>query len=194
MTGLAPIWVLRHGETEWNRAGRMQGVLDSPLTDLGRAQARALGILLTGEGVTARSHRFVCSPQGRARATADIALADIGARVEVIDDLAEIDVGDWTGLARAEFMAGRQDLEALDWLELYGHAPGGEGFDALWARVGRVLDAVDGPTVMVTHGVTSRALRTRAMGWDIDRLAELPGGQGVIHHVAGGRHRQIGEA
>lgn len=70
--------VIRHGETAWNAARRMQGRLDSALTPRGEAQARALGGLLEALGITADSHDIRTGPQGRSRATAALALAPLG--------------------------------------------------------------------------------------------------------------------
>ena len=189
---LPEILVIRHGETEWNRAGRMQGALDSPLTETGKAQARALGLLLQRIGVTADSHLFLTSPQGRARRTAALSLDPLGATARDEPLLGEIKMGRWTGLSRAEiearWPAPHPDEHVLDF---YARAPGAERFDAVWARVGTLLDRLDRPAVLYTHGITSRFLRTRAMGWGIDRLAELPGGQGVINRVSDGRHQTL---
>ena len=70
MTG-ATIYLVRHGETEWNRIRRYQGWSDSPLTDQGRAQAQAIGRLLCTLP-EAQSADLVASPIGRARHTAEI--------------------------------------------------------------------------------------------------------------------------
>lgn len=189
MSDPAPeLLVARHGETEWNRAARWQGRLDSPLTERGIAQARDLGAILLRHGVTADSHDFLTSPQHRSRRTAELALSVIGAQARVDDALREIDVGDWTGLAIAEIDARWPGSEDEHFLDRYARAPNGEGFDALWYRVGTLLSRLERPAVLFTHGITSRFLRTRAMGWSLADLEELPGGQGVIHRVAGGRH------
>ena len=67
MSDYPDILILRHGETEWNRAGRMQGDQDSPLTDTGRAQARRQGALLAASGCD--GYQWFSSPQGRALAS-----------------------------------------------------------------------------------------------------------------------------
>lgn len=189
---LPPIYVMRHGETEWNREGRFQGVYDSPLTDKGRAQAIALGQLIAGAGITANTHDFLVSPQGRAQETARYALAPIEAEAQVTDDLREISVGAWNGRLRSEITERWPPADPHETeLERYARAPGGESFDSMWARVGVVLDTIKRPTVIVTHGITSRFLRTRAMGWGLDRVEELPGGQGVIHVVQNGVHQTL---
>ncbi|WP_373356519.1 histidine phosphatase family protein [Pseudoroseicyclus sp. CXY001] len=188
---LPEIYVIRHGQTEWNASGRWQGSYDSPLTERGQSQALALGGLLAAEGI-ATTHRLLCSPQGRARRTAELIAKAAGFPAPMEDArLREIDVGRWTGRTRAEILAEAPHTEELDWLELYTHAPGGESFEALWERVGAVLESLTGPTVLVTHGITSRFLRTRAMGWGPDRMEELPGGQGVAHRIAAGQHEEL---
>ena len=187
MFDLPEILVLRHGETEWNREGRLQGGLDSPLTPKGLAQAREMGDLLARLGVTSDSHLRLTSPQGRARTTADLAFAALGPAT-VDDDLREIDVGQWSGLLRTEILGlwpiGRDE----SMLDFYGRAEGGEGLAGVWDRVGRILDRIDRPAVLVTHGITSRLLRSKALGRGLDRIEEVPGGQGVIHRIADGGH------
>ena len=187
------LFVLRHGETEWNRARRWQGVLDSPLTEKGRAQAVAMGEMLRSESVTATSHQILSSPQGRAVETARLAFGDAGA-IQPEPLLREISVGDWAGLTMDEIDARWPGPEDEHFLGRYARAPGGEPFGALWERVGKVLDLISRPTVIVTHGITSRFLRTRAMGLSLDQIEELPGGQGVIFHLKDGEHRILGRS
>lgn len=195
MPGSVPeLLILRHGETEWNRAGRWQGDLDSPLTEEGRAQARAMGRLLAGLGVTGQSHVFYCSPIRRARRTARLVLAEMGIDADLLHEdarLREISVGDWTGRDRASIRAMAGLPEDAHFMDYYAAAPGGEGFAAVAQRVEAFLAGVTDPAVVITHGVTSRVLRICALGWDISRMVELPGGQGVIHRVQGGQHTEI---
>ena len=190
MKPIPEIFVIRHGQTEWNLAGRWQGDLDSPLTAQGIAQAKAVGAQLGRLGITPASHRFYTSPMGRARATAQLMT---GGQAVVVEDarLREISVGRWTGATRDEIRA-QTDLHAdTHFLDFYAAAPGGEPFAVMQDRCAAFLDALTGPSVIVTHGITSRFLRTLAMGWGLDRVAELPGGQGVIHHVANRQHAEI---
>ncbi|WP_299145221.1 histidine phosphatase family protein [uncultured Tateyamaria sp.] len=175
--------ILRHGETEWNREGRMQGEMDSPLTDTGRAQAEAQGRLLAGLDLDGWA--LWSSPQGRARATAEIALP--GRDVSTDPRLSEITMGAWTGVRRAEIALQRPQLfdhhGDLTW---YDEAPGGEGLEALYVRTGAFLATLRGPAVLVTHGITSRMLRCHALGLEPGAFADLPGGQGVVYAVSGG--------
>ncbi|MFQ6548805.1 histidine phosphatase family protein [Aestuariibius sp. 2305UL40-4] len=180
------LWILRHGETEWNAAGRMQGHLDSPLTERGREQAVRQGALL--EGLDFGALDVWMSPLGRAVQTAAIAL-DGRARILRSDDrLMEIGMGEWQGRARAELDVSQEQ----DGLLYYDSAPGGEGFPALYTRCRSFLDDLERPAVLVTHGITSRMLRLIATGQGMDGLSDLPGGQGVVHVVRAGRHDTLG--
>jgi broad specificity phosphatase PhoE len=192
MRDLPELFVLRHGETEWNRARRWQGVLDSPLTEKGRAQALAMGDMLRSAGVTAASHLALSSPQGRAMATARLALDQLARNIQPEPLLREISVGEWAGLTADEIDTRWPGPEDETFLDRYARAPGGEPFDALWDRVGAVLERLTRPTVIVTHGITSRFLRTRAMGLTMADLDELPGGQGIVFRLCQGRHEMIG--
>lgn len=187
------ILILRHGETEWNREGRFQGGYDSPLTKKGREQAARMGQRLRDMGIGADTHEFLTSPQGRAVETARIALSEIGARARQEPLLREIGMGEWSGLSRDEIARKWPGPEDESFIDLYARAPGAETFDALWARVGELLDTVTRPTVMITHGFTSRFLRTRAVGLGLDALDRLPGGQGVIFRIRNGCHECLEE-
>jgi len=190
--GLPELYILRHGQTVWNREKRMQGDLDSPLTAQGVAQARAMGALLRAEGVTATSHAVYSSPLGRALHTAELALGIGRAAIRADRRLAEIGVGGWTGLTRAEIVAATPALSmATPLLDIYRAAPGGEPFARLWDRAAAVLAEIAGPAVMVTHGITARVLRAVAMGKTLADLPALPGGQGVVFRIRDGRHETL---
>ncbi len=189
---LPEIFVLRHGETEWNHAHRMQGGLDSALTAKGRAQADAMGAALAAAGVRGQSHGLLSSPQGRALHTAQIANRHLGADITPDARLSEITMGAWSGLTRDQIDARWPGPADESFIEFYARAPGGESFESLWDRCGAVLAALARPTVIVTHGFTSRFLRTRALGMSLADLDVLPGGQGVVFHIHQGRHETLG--
>ena len=188
---MQPIYVMRHGETVWNADGRFQGALNSPLTERGRAQARQLADVLASLDLDGFDVRV--SPQGRAFETAAIALAHQVPFLRTDDRLREIEVGDWSGRRRSEVSAAGLTLEDTPDgpLALYEHAPGGEGFARLRARCTAFLDSLTAPTLCVTHGITSRMLRTVALGRSSATLGDLPGGQGVVYVVENGAHRQL---
>lgn len=84
-----PFYYLRHGETEWNRLGRMQGSADVPLNETGIAQAERARDLLENSGVS----RIVCSPLIRALQTAEIVNRDLQLPISFVDDLREAHFG-----------------------------------------------------------------------------------------------------
>src|SRR6266478_5466016 len=97
------IFLVRHGETEWNRARRYQGWSDSPLTARGIAQAEAIGHRLRALPEAAAAE-IIASPIGRARRTAQIIAECLGrtAPLRFDERLREISLGSWDGLDRAE--------------------------------------------------------------------------------------------
>lgn len=175
------LYLMRHGQTVWNAEGRMQGRLDSPLTALGIAQARAQARLVAG----IEAHRFA-SPQGRAQQTARIVFD--GQPFQTDSRLAEIDIGSFSGRLYPDLAAARPDLFGGPTYDWYDHAPGGEGFAGLMARARAFLGDLTGPALIVTHGITLRMLRLIAMGWEMPRFAELPQHQGAVQVVRNGRH------
>jgi broad specificity phosphatase PhoE len=93
------VFLARHGETEWNRAGRWQGKTDVPLSDVGRAQAHALKERLRDRGIA----RVYASDLGRARETAEIVAEALGLLPVILDErLRERGFGCFEGLTRAE--------------------------------------------------------------------------------------------
>lgn len=187
---LPELLVLRHGETEWNAEGRLQGRLDSPLTERGRDQAAAQRAILAGRDLSGWQVRV--SPQGRAQATADIVLEGLGLTPVTEERLCEIDVGEWSGRRfdeiRADWAWLFDEAGGFDW---YDHAPGGEGLGGLETRCRALLADLHTPTILICHGITSRMLRVLALGWRDAGLEAVPGGQGVAHRLRSGRHETL---
>lgn len=157
------IYLVRHGQTEWNVERRMQGRRESPLTRLGERQAGAMAKLLTGlvAADSPGSWRLVSSPLGRARQTADVIAASLGVTVEIDERLAEIAFGEWEGRLREEVAPQHPELFATpEWLF---SPPGGETYEDVRARVvGFLQDLPPEPArrvIAVSHGVTGRVLR-----------------------------------
>ncbi|MCA1777310.1 MAG: histidine phosphatase family protein [Loktanella sp.] len=175
------LYILRHGQTAWNAEGRMQGWLDSPLTPQGlRDAARQHEILQAHDltGFTAFS-----SPLGRALETAAIAVTPFIETIHEDDRLREIGVGDWQGELRDSLP--RRDTP--DWVfRQYEDAPNGEGFDRLRLRVTAFLNALPAPAVLVTHGITSRMIRSVVVGEAALQVSTPNGGQGMVWHVKDG--------
>jgi broad specificity phosphatase PhoE len=184
------ILLVRHGETEWNLERRIQGRLDSALTERGIAQARAVGRLV-GSLPDAAIVRIVASPLGRARRTAQIICEQLVAGPElVIDDrLREISVGSWDGLTYHDIAlrspgifdgAGRHD-----W---YFRSPDGDAYEAFAARVGKWLceAAEQRLLVAVTHGIVSRVMRGLYAGLPREVALVLPVPQDKVFRLSGG--------
>jgi probable phosphoglycerate mutase len=189
------LYLMRHGQSEWNRLGRHQGRLESPLTDLGRAQAVAMGQAL-GADLAGRGSGFVArtSPQIRAAETARIALAPLGLVAMPDARLVEVGMGDWQGATDAEIFARWPESRAQRAADPFGWnftAPGGESFDDASARIGGFLATLTGPTVIVAHGITLLVLRGLVLGLERAAMAELPRGQGVVWHILNGVHRVV---
>jgi probable phosphoglycerate mutase len=181
MASFPEVYILRHGETEWNAENRMQGALNSPLTAKGKMDAELQAGILAGHDLT--GFDYWCSPQARAVQTAGIALARVADWIRTDDRLREIGVGEWAGLLRDTLpMPDGPDPVAAQ----YAMAPGGEGFARLEARCIAFLSDLTGPAVLVTHGITSRVLR-RILAGDAAIASPTPhGGQGRVYHVKNG--------
>lgn len=170
-TLVTSLLLIRHGQSEWNAAGRWQGRADPPLTDLGRDNAvlagrsRHLGVF----------DAVVSSPLERALDTA-VTLADaIGVGpVLTDDDLMERDAGPWQGLTRVEIEEGWPGM--LD----SGRRPDGyERDDALLTRVTASLSRLearsgDGTVLVVTHAGVIYSLEA-SCGEPWVRLSNLGG-------------------
>jgi len=176
------LYILRHGETEWNAQGRMQGALNSPLTPTGRAQAERQASILAQCDLS--GFDVISSPQGRAFETAGIALARQVSHIRTDDGLREIGVGLWAGRLRSDLSQGTDITEGPDGaLALYERAPEGEGFAALEQRCEAFLKTISRPSVLITHGITSRMLRCIVTGVGPAGLEDIGGGQGVVFHL-----------
>jgi glucosyl-3-phosphoglycerate phosphatase len=170
--------LLRHGRTEWNASGRFQGMLDSPLDATGIAQAAAAALAL----VPMRPDALVSSQLQRALDTAGPVGVQCGLSVSVDERLAEIRLGTWQGLTRAEARAAYPEEYARWQAGEDGRRGGGETYAEVGARAtacGRDwLDRLGSGSLLlaVTHGGTARATIGTMLGMAPDtwwRLAPL---------------------
>jgi len=171
------IYLVRHGETEWNRDDRMQGQCDSPLTARGREQVRANGRMLAAMGI-ADLPTWV-SPLGRTRATVALLAEEMKLGPITFEPrLQEIALGSWEGLTAAEIAATHGDVVGNAERALWGFlSPDGEGFDAGAARIGEWLRERREPAVIaVAHGMVGRVLRSLCTGLSRDQAmaAQVP--------------------
>jgi broad specificity phosphatase PhoE len=182
------LYMIRHGETEWNAAGRYQGQKDSPLTKRGREQAEIFGHLLAQQVPHRSALRAYVSPLGRTRETA--ALIDRHVRLEIIDEprLLEVTIGSWDGLSTyeidVEFPGRLTGTTAFDW---FFRSPDGEDFDAALHRVSLWLKDAVTPAVAISHGLTGRLVRGAYLGLSRREMLELSVPQDGIFRLAEGR-------
>ena len=158
-------WLIRHGEPAEEARHRCYGSLDVGLSETGRAQIAQVAVYLKGEPVAA----IYTSPRSRTLESARILGAVASCSIEVVEDLREIDFGDFEGLAYDEIAARYPDLYRR-WMETPTEIqfPNGESFPAMRVRVLRAFDAIqrerEGQTVaIVSNGVVNRALLAWAL-------------------------------
>ena len=165
MHGSATLFLVRHGETDWNAAGRWQGQTDVPLNARGREQAREVAEGLRAGGIAA----IASSDLLRARATAEIVASELGLEVSHLDAaLRERRFGCFEGLTREEVAARFPEAWARYLADPGPAPPGGESRDEL---IGRLLPAIasavarlPGPLLVVMHGGAMRALLAEHVG------------------------------
>jgi broad specificity phosphatase PhoE len=153
--------LLRHGETEWSRAGRHTGRTDLPLTEKGEEQACALARVIKGRQFAL----VLVSPAQRARRTAELAGAT---SYEVDPDLWEWDYGGYEGITTPQIREGRPGW----YLWRDGIIPGdadhpGETVGHVGERADRVISrirSVEGDVLIVAHGHFLRVLAARWLG------------------------------
>ncbi|MGD1871243.1 MAG: histidine phosphatase family protein [Neomegalonema sp.] len=185
MTITTPFLFLRHGETAWNREGRVQGQHAAPLNDTGRAQAVAAAAALSGR----RIDRIVSRPLSRVRDTAAAIVAQRGTEISFDPDLMEAHLGAHQTTMQNGF------LDAY-WRGEYD-PPGGETFadftERVWAAMTRAV-ALGPNTLIVAHGGLWRAAKAKVRiepdfrmpnaipiavrpgetGWRVDPLLPIP--------------------
>lgn len=150
------LYIVRHGRTEANAGLRLQGRIDLPIDEVGRAQAAALGAMFT------KVDRLICSPLLRARQTAEV----FGMEPEIDERWLEMDYGVMDGQRMAEVSSEMWDL----WTSDADFAPeGGETLHQLAARVWAACtdlmeDARRHDVVVVTHATPVKAAMAWALG------------------------------
>ena len=188
------IFLIRHGETEWNRARRYQGWGDSPLTPRGVVQAEAIGRRLQALPEAA-GVPIVASPLGRARRTAALIQTARGdpASIALDERLKEISIGAWDGLARDEIAVLSPGIFDGDGRhEWYFHTPDGETYDEFAGRLAAWLAEIgDRTLIVVAHGIVTRVLRGLYAGLPRQVARSLPVPQDVIWRLATGRVEEI---
>lgn len=193
-SGAFAFYLVRHGETEWNVAGRYQGAKDSPLTERGREQARQTGRKLASIDTGSSPLLAYVSPLGRAVQTAALIAESLPLDIRVEPRLAEISAGDWDGMSMyeidMEFPGALGGSGPHDW---YFLGPGGETFEAAFDRVSSWLGDAAAPALIVTHGLASRLVRGAYCQLSKRDMLHLPVPQDGFYRLAYG-HASFVEA
>lgn len=176
------ILIARHGETTWNKQGRMQGQLDSPLTERGIGQAESLSKVVDKFDIAS----IVSSSLGRARQTSEIVSARTGLPVETDERIQEIDFGEFAGRSEAqlrteceEFWAERkQNKWEYEW-------PDGESYADAHCRTGEfVRDHRDlHRSVVIAHQSVNRVLIGQLLDLGEEAMLELTQPNNVIFAI-----------
>ena len=177
--------LVRHGQTAWNAEGRAQGHTDVSLDDTGRAQAEEMSPVVAAYDPVL----LVSSDLARARETAAFLEKATGLTASEDPRLREYDLGERTGLTRAQFaeqLADRNGGEAAWDVHSHAEVAGAETADEVAARIvpamGEVLDLLEvGQTaVVVLHGAALRIAIAGLLGWPL----EASDGLAALHNCA----------
>ncbi len=181
--------LVRHGETDWNREGRLQGGQDIPLNTLGRSQAAEAADRLRALAPDLAAVDFLCSPMHRARETMEIMRARLGLPPNAYatdERLRELTFGSWEGFTWREMRKAEPEQSRARIRDKWGFVPpGGESYAMLAQRIRPVLAGLARETVMVSHGGVARAVLALCAGVAPQKAALVEIWQGKILIVDG---------
>ncbi|MCB1378194.1 MAG: histidine phosphatase family protein [Alphaproteobacteria bacterium] len=184
-----PVYFIRHGETDWNRQGLIQGWTDTDLNDHGHRQAAAVGRLLADSPEFSPEFNFVVSPLRRARQTMGHvaeALSLDHQQIAVEPAVQELGFGVWEGKPFWE-LKDSPVYPAHPEDRYHWRPQGGESYEDGQQRMRRWLDGLDRPTVVVSHGAIGRCLVAELAGLARRDLVELMMRQGCYCRLHNGR-------
>lgn len=188
------LYISRHGQTDWNAEGRLQGQVEVPLNALGQAQARRNGRYLRNVlGERAAEFGFLASPLGRASNTMRLIRGELGLEPDSFatdQRLVELDFGDWQGSTMDDLRQSDPEGIRRRKADKWAFVPPGdraESYAMLAERVRPVFEALDAPTILVAHGGITRSF--------LALYANVPGDEAVrteifhdrVLHVSMGR-------
>ena len=190
--------LVRHGESEWNRAGRIQGQINSPLTDLGINQAKAIREYLSGILLNQQLEIYT-SPLDRALQTAEIIAQGIeypSRKIIIEERLNDFNVGEISGTFGwdkvAEIFPEQAQLRLQDPMRF--HPSGGESGAEFEARLRSLLeDLMDDGTLklMVSHGIVNKFIRGILKNLSGKEMVELGESQNTIYRLEQGEETEI---
>ncbi len=170
------LFIARHGQTEWNREGKLQGWEDAPLTDKGFEQARDLRGRLTGEDIDV----VYCSPLDRTKKTAEIIFEGKNPSIKKDERIKEINMGKWEGTKGEEIKKRFPELYSDFWERPHLYTPiSGESFHDLKERVFSFIEEIlekydDENILIVSHGCASKLMMSYFEGRSLSDIWEQP--------------------
>lgn len=159
---MTKLYITRHGQTEWNLEGRIQGQKDSNLTELGEKQATWLGERLKHTEIDV----IISSSSGRAMRTADLIRGNRNIELLANENLVEMNIGDWEGQLHVTIEEHSPDEQKNFWNFPHLYKPrGGETFEQVFDRVSNEIEKVilehEGKNILiVTHAIVLKTLIT----------------------------------
>ncbi len=184
-----PIYFIRHGETDWNRQGLIQGLTDIPLNERGHRQAQAVAQALISVPDFSPDFNFVVSPLLRARQTMGHmaeALSLEPQQITIDPAVQELGFGIWEGRPFWELKA--SPVYPAHPEDRYAWRPErGESYEDGHARINAWLDGLDRPTVAVAHGAIGRCLVAEIAGLGRRELVEIEMRQGCYCRLRDGQ-------
>lgn len=179
------LYLVRHGETEYNRHDLFRGQIDIPLNETGRRQADATGEHLQSSGIAA----FYSGPLERAMDTVRRIAAPHGAQPSVLPLLNDIDYGAWSGKTVNEIREAYPDCYEL-WVHHPAEVrfPDGESLREAYARIGECMEWLwerhaDEAVVVVGHKVVNRLVLCIALGLPLEGIWRIEQANGAINLI-----------
>ena len=195
---LTTLILVRHGESEWNRAGRIQGQVNSPLTDLGISQARAISDYLSGIFLN-QELEIYSSPLERAIQTAQIIVKGIdhlSSEVIIEERLNDFNLGEISGTYGwdkvAEIFPQQAQLRLQDPMRF--HPSGGESGAEFEARLRSLMEELEGDDttkLLVSHGIVNKFIRGIYKNISGKEMINLGESQNTIYCLEHGDETEI---
>jgi broad specificity phosphatase PhoE len=188
------IYLLRHGQTEFNHERRMQGHCDSALTQLGQAQARAMGATLRDELANPADWTILASPLGRAMHTAQLVCSELGllaSQIRAEPRLIEVAFGDWEKQQVDQLHAQYPTLAVQpDW---HFEAPNCEPYAEVVTRIEQWLadETLPEKMIVVAHGLLGRIFRGVYAGMSAEALWQQDMPQDAFFRLQDGKIARI---
>lgn len=180
------LYLVRHGETDFNAQKRLQGRRDIPLNDTGRRQAAASGLCLHSLLADPAALDYVASPLGRACETMEIIRTRLGLPVQQYrtdERLLEIAFGEWEGLSWSEIERRQPELYEARVADPVNFIPaGGENYPMVFERLAALLASLQRDSVLVAHAGILRSCMALQAGVDqqLVPLIEIPQDQVLV--------------